>query len=66
MTRDFQTGNFADFKQFKINSHVAKFGQAKIDPNCSSLPTLGRSHLLYYFGQKIQEPSIGSGTSHFQ
>ena len=27
MTRDFQTGNFTDFEQFKIDSHFAKFEQ---------------------------------------
>ena len=33
MTRDFQTDNFADFEQFKIDSYFADFGQFKIDPN---------------------------------
>ena len=34
MTRDFQTVNFADFGQTKIDSHFPYFGQVKIDPNC--------------------------------
>ena len=29
--RDFQTGYFADFEQFKIDSHFDDFGQVKID-----------------------------------
>ena len=47
MTRGFQTGNFADFEQFKVDSHFANFGLVQIDPNCSSLLTLGRSQLFY-------------------
>ena len=35
MTRDFQTGNFADFKQLKIDNHFADFRQVKIDSKCS-------------------------------
>ena len=27
VTRDFQTGNFTDFEQFKIDSHFAKLEQ---------------------------------------
>ena len=33
MAKDFQTGKFADFEQFKIDSHVANFGQVQGDPN---------------------------------
>ena len=81
MTRDFQTDSFADSELFKIDSHFADLGQVKTDPNCSSLLTLGWSQLFYYFRQdvrsrktiqtltiwqKIQEPGIGSGTSHFR
>ena len=29
---DFQTGHFADFKQFKIYSHFANFEQVKAGP----------------------------------
>ena len=29
MTRDFQTGHFADFQQLRIGSQSAKFGQDK-------------------------------------
>ena len=49
MTRDFQSGNFANFEQFKIDSHFAEFGQVKIDPNCVSLLTLGRSQIFTDF-----------------
>ena len=54
MTKDFQTGNFDDFEQFKIDSHFAVFGQVIINPNCLSLLTLGRSQSFYIllFGQK--------------
>ena len=31
--RDFQTGNFANFEQFTIDSHFSDFGQVKIDPS---------------------------------
>ena len=53
MTRDFQTGNFAAFKQFKIDSHFANFRQLKVDPNCSSLLTLGRSVILLTLGKTL-------------
>ena len=41
----FQTGHFADFEQFKVNSHFAEFGQVEIDPYCLYLPTLSKSQL---------------------
>ena len=47
MAKDFQTVKFADFKQFKIDSHFANFEQVQSDPNCLSLLTLGRSQLFY-------------------
>ena len=47
MAKDFQTGKFADFEQFKIDSHFANFGQVQSDPSCSSLLTLDRSQLFY-------------------
>ena len=47
MTRDFETDNSVDFEQFKINTHLDDFGQVKIDPNCFSLTTLGKSQLFY-------------------
>ena len=47
MAKDFQTGKFADFEQFKIDSHVANFGQVQGDPNWLSSLTLGRSRLFY-------------------
>ena len=47
MAKDFQTGKFTNFEQFKIDSHFANFGQVQSDPNCSSLLTLGRSQLFY-------------------
>ena len=31
-----QTGDFADFEQFKIDSHFDNFGQEKIGPTCLS------------------------------
>ena len=30
MTRQFQTGNFHNFEQFKIDSQFADFGQVKL------------------------------------
>ena len=39
----FQTGHFADFEQFQIDSHLADFQQVKIDPTRFFLSTLGRS-----------------------
>ena len=56
MTKDFQTGNFDDFEQFKIDSHFAVFGQVIINPNCLSLLTLGRSQSFYIllFGQNVR------------
>ena len=47
MAKDFQTGKFADFEQFKIDSHFANFGQVQSDPNCLPLLALGRSPLFY-------------------
>ena len=32
---DFQTGHFADFDQFKVDSHSATLGKSKIDPTRS-------------------------------
>ena len=48
MTGDvyFQTSHFADLEQFEIGSHLADFGQLKIDPICFFLLTFGRSQLL--------------------
>ena len=61
MAKDFQTGKFTNFEQFKIDSHFANFGQVQSDPNCSSLLTLGKT-----LGRKKQELGIGYGLSHFQ
>ena len=47
MAKDFQPGKFADFEQFKIDSHFANFRQVQSDSNCSSLLTLSRSRLFY-------------------
>ena len=66
---DFQTDHFADFEQFKADIHLANFEQVKIDPICSlilfrqvkSSLDMQRKRI-----QKIQEPGIGSGSSHFQ
>ena len=52
MAKDFQIGKFADFEQFKIDSHYANFGQVRIDPNCSSLLTLGRS-VIYWIWEDV-------------
>ena len=60
MAKDFQTGKFTNFEQFKIDSHFANFGQVQSDPNCSSLLTLGKT-----LGRKKQL-GIGYGLSHFQ
>ena len=48
MAKDFQTGKFADFEQFIIDSHFANFGQVQSNPNCSYLLTLDRSQLFYW------------------
>ena len=42
-----KTGEFADFEQFKNDSHFANFGKVQSGPNCSFLLTLGRSQLFY-------------------
>ena len=42
-----KTGKFADFEQFKNDSHFANFGKVQSGPNCSFLLTLGRSQLFY-------------------
>ena len=47
MAKDFQTGKFVNFEQFKIDSHFANFGQVQSDPNCLPLLALGRSPLFY-------------------
>ena len=44
--RDIQTGHFAKFDQFKINSHFSDIGQVPIDPYLFS-STLGRSQVFY-------------------
>ena len=79
--KEFQTNHFADFEHFKIDSHFTLFGQVKIDPNSFTFTILGRSHLFYrvwarhlvtktietlLIWQRIQEPHIRSGLSHFQ
>ena len=50
---DFQTGHFADFGHFKIDSHLVVFGQVKIDPTFSFLLTLGRSVILLSLGKML-------------
>ena len=40
---NFQIGYFADFEEFKIDSHFDYYGQVKIDPYSLFLPTLDRS-----------------------
>ena len=78
---DFQTGNFADFEKSKIDSHFNNFGQVKINPSCLLLLLwAGHSYFTEFeqdikpwktiqilsVWQKIQEPHIGSATSHLQ
>ena len=74
---NFQTVNFADFKQFKIVSYFADIGEVKIDLNCLYtnfeqvsviIMTFGREKQskLSPFDKQIQEPGIESSTSHFQ
>ena len=53
MTRDVQTGNFADLVQFKIDRHFVDFRQVKIDSNCSSLLNYGQVTVIY-FGQDVR------------
>ena len=57
MRQGFQTGHFADSKQLKIDSHFTDFGQ-----DFRPQKTIQTISVL----QKIREPRIGSGTSHFQ
>ena len=62
-------GKFAEFEQFKIESHFAKFGQVQSDPNCLSLLTLGRSVTLLTLGKTLgREKQLATeyGLSHFQ
>ena len=42
----FETGNFAHFEQFQINSHFTNIGQVQIVQKFSFLLTLGRSQLF--------------------
>ena len=77
---DFQTGHFADFKQFKVDIDFVNFGQVKIDPICSLLLLWTGHSYCTEFGQdmpqknnpnplpliKIQELCIGSCTRNFQ
>ena len=65
--------------QFKIDSHFADFGQVKIDSICSSEQILDHNYFteiwqdvrlrktiqIFSVSQKIQEPPIRFGTSHF-
>ena len=78
---DFQTGHFANFERFKIDSHFANFEQVKIDPDRSFVLILGRSQFKLVwarrqaaknnsnplgFAKKNQEPRSGSDRSPFQ
>ena len=49
---DFQTGHFAEFKQFKVDIHFADIGQVTIDPTHSLFLTLDRSQLFYWVWAK--------------
>ena len=51
---DFQTGPFADFEQFKVDSHFGDFGKVKIDPTYSILPTWAGHSCFSEFGQDIR------------
>ena len=44
---DFQTSDFADFEQLKVDIYFANFGQVKTDPIRSFLLALDRSQLFY-------------------
>ena len=52
--KNFQTGNFADFEQFKIDTHFANFRQVQIDSNWLSLLSLGRSQIFYWLWARCQ------------
>ena len=68
MAKDFQTCNFADFEQFKIDNHFANTGQVQSDPNCSHLLTLGKSQLFYWAKKDVglrKATRLGYGLSHF-
>ena len=45
---DVQTGHFAEFEQFIIDSHFFDFGKVMIDPIRLFLLTLGRAQLFYW------------------
>ena len=69
---DFKTVHFADIKLFNVYSHSGDFGQVKIGLTGSFKDV--RQVIVYFteFGEDIglqktiQEPRIGSNTSHFQ
>ena len=49
---DFQTGHFADFDQFKVDSHSATLGKSKNWPYSFILLTLAHSYFSE-FGQNV-------------
>ena len=47
--KDFQTGHFADFEQFKVDFHFANFGQVRIYAICFLLLLwTGRSYFTEF------------------
>ena len=60
-TIDFQTGYFADLKQFKTDSHSANFGQVKIDPTYSFFTDFGRVSYFTDFGCVSYLTDFGQG-----
>ena len=55
---DFQTGHFADLGQFKVDIHLANFGQVTINPICFILLLWTAHSYFTEFGQDIPRKTI--------
>ena len=60
--KDFQTGHFADFEQFKDDNYFVIFEQVKIDSIPSLLLTLDSSQFFTKFGQDMLQKTKNSRT----
>ena len=63
---DFQTGHFADFEKFYIDSHFTLWASDSYFTDLGQDVRLRKTIQTLSVGQKIQEPCIESGTSRFQ
>ena len=80
MTRDFQTGHFADLEQFKFDNNLLTLSKSKLIPllyfnkiwagdsyfNEFGQDVEPQKTIQTYVWQKIQEPCMGYGRTHFQ